>query len=143
MAGFGNKGIRGGSMASSIQSRTGNVSSGSLFSKMTSYGMTGAFSALAIGGGLLAGVGYYLEEQERIRKEREREREKEREKEREREECINTIISIIIIIIIAIVLYYYFKKWNKNKKIEITTSITAYLWTPPIFERKNQKFTYS
>ena len=104
LAGFGNKGIRGGSTASSIQSRTGNVSSGSLFSKMTSYGMTGAFSALAIGGGLLAGVGYYLEEQERIRK------------EREREECINTIISIIIIIIIAIVLYYYFKKWNKNKK---------------------------
>ena len=104
LAGFGNKGIRGGSMASSIQSRTGNVSSGSLFSKMTSDGMTGAFSALAIGGGLLAGVGYYLEEQERKRR------------EREREECINTIISIIIIIIIAIVLYYYFKKWNKNKK---------------------------
>ena len=74
LAWFGNKGIRGGSMASSIQSRTGNVSSGSLFSKMTSDGMTGAFSALAIGGGLLAGVGYYLEEQERIRKERERDK---------------------------------------------------------------------
>ena len=57
--GFGSNGIVAGSVAAGIQSMIGNVAGGSIFSTLTSLGMTGTFTkilgvgAAITGGGLL------------------------------------------------------------------------------------------
>lgn len=46
LLGFGSAGIAAGSVAAGIQAGIGNVAAGSLFSTLTSMGMTGTFSLL-------------------------------------------------------------------------------------------------
>ncbi len=57
--GFGSAGVVGGSIAAGIQAGIGNVVAGSVFSTMTSLGMTGVFTtATVVGAGTVAaGVG--------------------------------------------------------------------------------------
>ena len=54
--GFTPLGIAAGSLAAGIQSSIGNVAAGSLFSILTSIGMTGV-APLGIGAGIIAGLG--------------------------------------------------------------------------------------
>ncbi len=60
LLGFGVKGVRGKSVASSAQSRYGNVGRDSGFSLLQSMGMTGIFIALIILGMLIIALGDYL-----------------------------------------------------------------------------------
>ena len=55
--GFGTAGIAAGSLAAATQATIGNVAAGSIFATLTSWGMTGAFTATATGGGITATIG--------------------------------------------------------------------------------------
>jgi hypothetical protein len=57
LLGFGSLGVAGGSIAAGIQSSIGSVAAGSWFATLTSYGMTGAFTGIAVKGLLVSGVG--------------------------------------------------------------------------------------
>ena len=55
--GFGTAGIAAGSLAAATQAAIGNVAAGSVFATLTSWGMTGAFTATTVGGGITAAIG--------------------------------------------------------------------------------------
>ncbi len=55
--GFGAAGVAAGSLAAATQATIGNVAAGSLFSTLTSWGMTGALTTTATGGGITAAIG--------------------------------------------------------------------------------------
>ena len=58
LLGFGSAGISAGSVAAATQAAIGNVTAGSLFSTMTSLGMTGVISGLSATGvgSVVAGI---------------------------------------------------------------------------------------
>lgn len=58
LLGFGTAGVVAGSVASGVQSSIGNVVAGSVFSKLTSWGMLGYFTKTAVGGTILAALGF-------------------------------------------------------------------------------------
>ena len=55
--GFGTAGVVAGSLAAATQATIGNVAAGSLFATLTSWGMTGALTTTAAGGGATAIIG--------------------------------------------------------------------------------------
>ena len=55
--GFGAAGVAAGSLAAATQATIGNVAAGSLFATLTSWGMTGALTTTAAGGGVTAVIG--------------------------------------------------------------------------------------
>ena len=55
--GFGTAGVVAGSLAAATQATIGNVAAGSLFATFTSWGMTGALTTTAAGGGATAIIG--------------------------------------------------------------------------------------
>ena len=65
LCGFGSAGIVAGSAAASIQAAVGNVAAGSLFASMTSMGMTGTFTTIAVAGVTTTGVGVAAKTQEK------------------------------------------------------------------------------
>ena len=57
LLGFGTAGIAAGSVAAATQATIGNVAAGSVFSTLTSWGMTGVFTTATYGGGVVAAIG--------------------------------------------------------------------------------------
>ena len=57
LLGFGTAGIVAGSAAAATQAAIGNVAAGSVFSILTSLGMTGTFLTTTIGGALTTAIG--------------------------------------------------------------------------------------
>ena len=55
--GFGTAGVVAGSLDAATQAAIGNVAAGSIFATLTSWGMTGALTTTAAGGGITAAVG--------------------------------------------------------------------------------------
>ena len=55
--GFGTTGVVAGSLAAATQAYIGNVAAGSFFATLTSWGMTGALTTTAAGGGATAIIG--------------------------------------------------------------------------------------
>ena len=55
--GFGTAGVVAGSLAAGTQAAIGNVAAGSLFATLTSWGMTGALTTTAAGGGITTALG--------------------------------------------------------------------------------------
>ena len=55
--GFGTAGVAAGSLAAATQAAIGNVAAGSLFSTLTSLGMTGSLITTTVGGGITAAIG--------------------------------------------------------------------------------------
>ncbi len=55
--GFGTAGVAAGSLAAAAQATIGNVAAGSLFSTLTSLGMTGTLITTTVGGGITAAIG--------------------------------------------------------------------------------------
>jgi len=56
--GFGSTGVRGGSIASGLQSGVGNVVAGSLFAIVQSFAMGGIFTKIAIIAVIVTVIGY-------------------------------------------------------------------------------------
>ena len=104
LIGFGPSGIIGGSIAAGIQSLIGNVSAGSIFATMTSYGMSGIYTSIIGIGGIFTGIGQFF-------KSKKNDEEKVKDKSKEGTNICNFFLFLIALFII----FFIYKKWCITK----------------------------